>query len=510
MKTSQEDNLPFEKLFQFRDGSYVADEAYSNVLYQISEARPEVVKDGHSMGYEQAEMGMAELFSEVYCNEVVYCPERKSWYAYVRGVWKKDPSRTYVSDRMRTFVRLLTLYCVEIEDDELRKTFSGVCHKMEDIRSRKRMIEDAESETSMQVSAAEFDADPYLINGLNGTFDLRTGQLHEHTPSDFLTMQAQIEFSQNREKGYEIRCTRWEQFIDEVTEHDSEKADFLQRSLGYSLLGKAHEECMFILWGKTTRNGKSTLLNTIETMLGTYATTPAVSLICSNKSAQSGGAATPELAALKGVRFVTMAESNQYGRLDEEKIKQLTGGESITARALYESPITYTPQFTMWLSCNDLPRVHDKSIFASDRVKVIEFTKHFDAGERDENLKHKFEEPDSRTGIFNWLYEGYVHYTQQGLAMPECIRRTVRFYERDNDLVEQFLEQYCDKGSDSDSIKAKDLYDRYKIWCRSGGYYAMSANKFYNEMERHAQWYSGITSKHRYTYYVGIKFRENI
>lgn len=72
-----------------------------------------------------------------------------------------------------------------------------------------------------------------------------------------------------------------------------------------------------------------------------------------------------------------MAESNQYGRLDEETIKQLTGGEEISARNLYEAQMTYLPQFTMWLSCNDLPSVQDKSLFASDRVRVIEFNRHF-------------------------------------------------------------------------------------------------------------------------------------
>ena len=138
---------------------------------------------------------------------------------------------------------------------------------------------------------------------------------------------------------------------------------------------------MFILHGKTTRNGKSTLLNTIETMLGDYAKVAPVGMICRGDRQKDAEAASPTLAGLKGKRFVTMSESNEYGKLDEEKIKQFTGGEEISARALYQSAITFKPQFTLWLSCNDLPMVTDKSLFASERIKVIEFNRHFSPAE---------------------------------------------------------------------------------------------------------------------------------
>ena len=120
-----------------------------------------------------------------------------------------------------------------------------------------------------------------------------------------------------------------------------------------------------------------------------------------------------------------MSESNEYGKLDEEKIKQFTGGEEISARALYQSAITFKPQFTLWLSCNDLPMVTDKSLFASERIKVIEFNRHFSPAEQDTHLKDELTSQEAMSGIFMWLVRGYIKYKEYGLTMSEPLRSVV-------------------------------------------------------------------------------------
>ena len=294
---------------------------------------------------------------------------------------------------------------------------------------------------------------------------------------------------------------------------------FLQRSLGYSILGMSNEECMFILHGKTTRNGKSTLLNTIETMLGDYAKVAPVGMICRGDRQKDAEAASPTLAGLKGKRFVTMSESNEYGKLDEEKIKQFTGGEEISARALYQSAITYKPQFTLWLSCNDLPMVTDKSLFASERIKVIEFNRHFSPAEQDTHLKDELTSQEAMSGIFMWLVRGYIKYKEHGLAMSESLRSVVTKYERENDLVLQFLENRCvrvpedennpfgEKGKRT-NIKAKDLYQAFKMWAKSEGAYVLSARKFNSEMERHPEWFDRKSTSSGFVIYWGLKLKE--
>lgn len=492
------------ELFETRHGKVIMDSDLSNKMYIIKEHRPEHT-DSTSSGFEWSEMGMATLFGILYANEARYCPELKSWFTYHEGAWRQDEGAILVSEKIKDFVRLMIIYCGEIVDDDIRKSYMEFVNKLGDRRMRDRILKDATGE--LRISAVEFDSDPYLINCLNGTYDLRTFSFREHRWEDLLTMQTNFKHTVSRN----VKCERWEKFIDEITQGDTEKADFLQRALGYSMLGMSNEECMFILHGKTTRNGKSTLLNTIETMLGNYSKVAPVELICRDMRPKDAESASPTLAGLKGKRFVTMAESDEYEKLDEKKIKELTGGEEISARALYQSAITYKPQFTLWLSCNDLPVVTDKTLFTSERLKVIEFNKHFSPTEQDTHLKDELCEQSSMSGIFMWLVRGYIKYKENGLVMPEKLKTVVDTYEKENDLVLQFLESRCERISADEKnrvIKAKDLYQAFKIWAKSEGAYVISARKFNSEMDRHKDWFERKSTSSGFMIYWGLKLKD--
>lgn len=504
-----------EGLFTLKSGRMILDENLSDKMRLIKENRPES-KSETSTGFEWNEIGMAALFGILYQKEARYCPEHKTWYTYYNGAWRKDEGAILVSEKVKEFVRLMVLYCGEIPDDDIdeddlgdkkqestRSKYMKFVSKMGDRRMRDRILKDATGE--LRISPSDFDSNPYLINCKNGTYDLRDFTFREHKWDDFITMQTNFSHTVNRD----VKCLRWEKFIDEVTQGDKDKANFLQRALGYSIIGKNNEECMFILHGKTTRNGKSTLLNTIEYMLGDYAKVAPVGMICRGDRQKDAEAASPTLAGLKGKRFVTMAESNEYGKLDEEKIKQLTGGEEISARALYQAAFTYKPQFTLWLSCNDLPMVTDKSLFASDRIKVIEFNRHFSHDEQDTALKDELTSPSAMPGIFMWLIRGYIRYKKNGLKMSAPMKKVIKQYEKDNDIVLQFLESRCDKAADS-SIRAKDLYLSFKNWAKFEGAVILSARKFNSEMERHADWFDGKVVSNGYPTYKGLALKKII
>ena len=489
-----------DELFQLSNGRYITSEEISKKMFYIKSVHPELPYQETSTGYSWDEAGMADLFSECYQNDTRFCPEAKSWYTYDGGKWVKDVGSLLVSAKIKEFVRLMSLYCGEIVDEEKRKQYMTFVSKMGDRRFRDRLMKDAAD--SMRIEATEFDRFPYLINCKNGTYDLEKMEFREHDWQDFLTMQTNFDYSVQ-----DVRCERWEQFIKEVTQNDYDKADYLQRALGYSMIGTSKEECMFILHGKTTRNGKSTLLDAIQHLLGDYATVTPVELICKSDRQKNAEAPTSVLARLKGRRFVTMAESDTSGKLDEATIKQYTGGEDITAREMYQTAITFKPQFTMWLSCNDLPSVRDKSLFASDRVRVIEFNRHFTDAEQDKNLKDFFESQEAMKGIFTWLIAGYFKYKRFGLEMSEGMRSVVKQYEKDNDIVLQFLEEKCQKTTEG-YTRAKSLYDTYKIWCKSNGYYACSMKKFNAELTMHPEWYDNKGLNQGVTVYYGIGMKE--
>ena len=490
-----------DELFQLSNGRYITSEEISKKMYYIKEAHPELPYQEDSTGYSWDEAGMADLFSECYLNDTRFCPETKCWFTYDGGKWQKDVGALLVAAKIKEFVRLMALYCGEIADEDTRKKYMAFVAKMGDRRFRDRLMKDASD--SMRIEATEFDTHPYLINCRNGTYDLQTMTFREHRWQDFLTMQTSFEYSVQ-----EVRCDRWERFIREVTQSDYDKADYLQRALGYSMVGMSNEECMFILHGKTTRNGKSTMLDAIQHMLGDYSSVAPVELICKSDRSKNAEAPTSVLAKLKGKRFVTMSESESAGKLDESTIKQYTGGEDITARELYQTAVTFKPQFTLWLSCNDLPSVRDKSLFASDRVRVIEFNRHFTDSEQDKGLKSFFESAEAMKGIFTWLINGYAKYLRFGLSMPDNMRNVIKQYERDNDLIQQFLEEKCERVAEG-YTKGKSLYDSYKIWCKSNGYYVCSLKKFNAEVTAHPAWYAekGVISG--LTVYHGLGFKPN-
>lgn len=492
-----------EELFKLSNGRWITDARLSHIMSQIAEIQPERAYQDDSTGYSWDEAGMADLFSELYHQDTRYCPEAKSWYTYESGVWKKDVGGLLISSKIKEFVRLLSLYCGEISDEETRQEYMKFVAKMGDRRFRDRMLKDAAD--SMRIEASTFDQNPYLLNCKNGTFNLQNLEFSPHRWEDFLTFQTNFDCSVD---WMDHRCDRWERFIREVTENDYDKADYLQRALGYSMVGMANEECMFILHGKTTRNGKSTLLAALEHLLGDYASVAPVELICkAGAGSRNPESANPVLAKLKGKRLVTMAESESGGKMDASIIKQYTGGEKITARELYQSAITYIPQFTLWLSCNDLPAVRDKSLFASDRLRIVEFNRHFTEAERDTTLKTYFESQEAMAGIFTWLVIGYRNYRKHGLKRSEAMDRVVHQYEKDNDAIWQFLDACCVKDDDS-KTRLKSLYERYKLWAKSENYYIMSMKKFNQELERHPEWYDRIYTVQGYKCASGIKLKE--
>jgi putative DNA primase/helicase len=436
------------------------------------------------------DIATSELIGDCFKNKFRYCPELGDWFVYNGVRWVRDTAGMLVEDDVKTFVSISYLYSLELPDgsDEDKKAYRKYVIYLSTRSARDKIIRDTKSEVMIKMST--FDADPYIMNCKNGTVNLRTGELHKHVFSDYLTMVTDCEYNTNPE----IDGTRWNDFIKEITCDDQSVATYLQQALGYSLLGTIQEECMFIAHGKTTRNGKGTLLNTIYKILGDYSKAMPVDFICTTKN--GGGfydRPNPMLASLRGVRFITLSESDSAGKLDEASIKNYTGGDPVATRNLYERSFDFIPQFKMWLSCNSMPVVHDKSIFSGRRVKVIEFNRHFNEVDCDRELKTKFLKDNMRSYIFKWLLDGCKEYLASGLKTPEVIAAAVAEYEKDNDRVRMFYEEmceYCDQSTDR-----VVLYTAYKKWCTENGMGIRSSNSFYKEFDRFAVRYKTHTSR---------------
>ena len=320
------------------------------------------------------DIGLGNLFADCFSDCVRFCVDNQKWYIYNEGIWTVDKGDVKIHGLMQKLLLLLGYYITEIKDDldeETYKTYKAYIHKCSSDNNIKRAI--SATRTNLPIEITQFDADPYLLNCTNGVYDLRRQTFRFARPEDYFTLSTAYPYPSPLFTEW---CDRWYSFIDEITEGDKEKAAFLQRALGYSLLGINKEECMFVAYGQT-RCGKGTLFNSIAKVLGSgaggYGGTISPTLICESKYKEKDyNAAEPMLADTVGVRYLTMSETKSDARLDETSIKSLTGRDPRKTRQLHCLPFIFTPQFTIWLMTNFLPKVNDDSVFKSDRRWVVE------------------------------------------------------------------------------------------------------------------------------------------
>jgi putative DNA primase/helicase len=325
------------------------------------------------------------------------------------------------------------------------------------------------------VSVSMFDRDRLLLNCQNGTLDLRTFGLRPHSSTDLITKMARVKFD------HKARCLRWEQFIIEVMLGDKDTAVYLQKAMGYSLTGLTEYEVFFILYGATSRNGKTTLTETVAHILGDYAMTIQPQTL--SRRSSDGGAASPDLARLKGARLVNMPEPEKGLELNSALVKQLTGGDTYTGRHLREDPFEFTPEFNLFINTNHLPRASDDTVFASGRVKIIPFERHFRIDEQDTGLKQFFRRIENKSGILNWLIMGYRLMLEVGFDAPERVTAAVAEYREEADVIGGFLNEYTVE-SENGRIATTDLYAYYVEWAKANGYKPLSNRSFTMDMHR--------------------------
>ena len=465
------------------------------------------LKPHHHLDFLWNDIGLGNLFAECFSGTHRFCVDNQKWYIYNRGIWKVDKGDIQAQGNMQRLLQLMHLYCSEVEKDEdpdIIKNYKTYISKSSSDTILRRALN--ASKNSLVINLTDFDADPYMLNCTNGVYDMKEQKFRFARPEDYFTLSVSCDYP----TGINVRkCDRWYTFVDEIMEGDKEKAAFLQRALGYSLLGVNREECMFLAYGRT-RSGKGTLFNTIAKVLGMgtengYGGSVNSSLVCESKfKDRDYNAPEPMLADTVGLRYITLSETKKGALLDVNAIKSLTGRDPRKTRQLHCPAFTFTPQFTMWLSTNFLPKVNDDSLFKSDRLWVIEFNKHFEEDDRDYSLKEIFENHDNQAVILKWLLDGYAMYKEQGLNPPECVREATARYARINDRILCFKED-CLEDAPGERVSNGLLYSKYKEWCddEEREYTPLGSTTFYTELERFYE--RGRTTSFRY--FSGVKLK---
>lgn len=424
--------------------------------------------------YGREEIGMGNAFADYFKPIARYNSERGIWYVYDGTVWQPDMENLKVAELAKLLADKLYLFALTITEEDSRKRFIERVKKLQLRKHRETMIKDAKS--VFPLSMKSFDRDIYLFNCKNGTLDLRTMEFRNHSPEDYLTKVSPVIYDP------EAECPRWRTFIDEIMQGDKARSDYMQKAIGYALTGDTKMECLFILYGPTSRNGKGTTMESILRIMGEYGKNADPTMLQAKFNAQSGGP-SEEIARLAGARFVNISEPEKKITLDAALTKRLTGNDTITARYLHENSFEFRPNFKIFINTNHRPNITDLTLFESGRIKIIPFDRHFEENEQDRGLKQFFAEPENMSGILNWMLEGYRMYRSQGLSMPDSVKQATMDYQMFSDKMGQFFDENIQEKPGSELRRAA-IYTRYKEWCQENGYRAEAAKNLNTEIEK--------------------------
>lgn len=317
----------------------------------------------------------------------------------------------------------------------------------------------AEAQPYLIARPSEFDASPWLLNVANGVVDLRTTELSPHDPKLMLTKMVNVEYTDRTSSA------RWDHFLRTIFHNDEELMYYVQRAVGYTLTGLTDEHCLFFCYGNGA-NGKSTFMKALSIVAGDYGTTSSVEALLDHR--QDGEGATPMIAGLVGKRFAMASEMPEGRKLNESRVKDITGGDAITARTLYGKPFVFTPSHTLWITGNHKPRITGLDLGIWRRLRILPFTATIPEAQRRDprDIEAMFyEEADA---ILQWCILGAYLWYKNGLGTCAAVERATMEYRGEEDIVARFLQQRCFMNPTAQISKGR-LYDLWKEWAEDEG-----------------------------------------
>jgi putative DNA primase/helicase len=448
-------------------------------------------------------LGESVIYNSMHRGKHIYNTISARWMTYIGPHWDVDHTNRALSDVENVavqFLRLLTATQDELDKTEGDKEQAGkrkalqnqkksIIARLDRLRSsygRLDVLKCAISNADpLTVQPEELDQHPMLFPCVNGVIDLRTGILRPGRPEDYLTMCSPVEW-----KGIDEPCPAFDNYLLTSLGGNKEVFEFVLRAIGYSITGLRTDRVFFVLYGLHGQNGKGLLMEIVNYILGALSGPIQTEMLMSQKFTKSADGPTPAVMALKGRRHAWASEPEQNQPFADGKLKLYSGGDPLTGRAPNDKDqTTFLPTHTLWLLANVLPHAPAWDDAFWERIKVIDFPLSFvvrkpqldeDGNEipvvlekhqrhADKNLMTKLEAEAS--GILARFVRGCIDYQDQGLNPPQKVIDDSLKYRRNEDDIQDFLEQCChvDKGSPDCKSPVSILYKRYKTWWEEVG-----------------------------------------
>jgi putative DNA primase/helicase len=280
-------------------------------------------------------------------------------------------------------------------------------------------------------------------------------QFVKHDPNHLQTKQANVNYDPT------ATCPKWEQFVSDVMGGNQEMIAYLRRCCGYTLTGDTGEQCFFVLWGPGG-TGKSTFLNVMRGILGTYCATadPEMFMVKRGDSGQPF-----DMAGLEGVRMLMAIETEEGKKIATAKLKRMTGQDPIKACYKFREPYEFMPVWKLWLATNDAPQTRADDDAFWERAKPIPFTVKFRG--TDKQIKDYAEVlvREEGSGILNWMLKGLEQYQQGGLQHPKTVKDAANEWRDRDDWLARFLEEHTEPTTDKQQmVKKSDLFPVFTRW----------------------------------------------
>ncbi len=442
--------------------------------------------------------GNAERLIALSGDDLKYCHALKKWLVWDGRRWAVDDTAQARRLAKRAILEFLE-QAVDARDEPAEK-FAKISL---DVRRITSLLSMAECEIFTEPD--QLDTDPYLLNFLNGSVDLRIGQIRPHCRTDFITKLVHHDFHPD------AKCPRWQVFLDQVMgggpdadegqlERSLRLMDYLQRALGYSLTGCTVEKAVFMVFGEGD-NGKSTMLTVFRQLIDEYSTLLQVDTLMVRQESNNTQA---DLADLRGARFVQTSETEEGQRLAQGKLKRITQGMGkIKAVRKYENPIEFAETHKLWMDTNRKPTIRDTDDKATfNRLHPIPFIVTIPKDQIDRDLPAKLH--GEAEGILAWAVQGAIRWHTSGLHRPPEVQAANDEWRAEMDQIGRFLEERC-MIADGVRTFGASLYGEYKRWAEAGGEHPISANAFGIRVA--ARFEKKRTD--RGTVYLGVGIRED-
>lgn len=445
--------------------------------------------------YDRTDLGNAQRFADQNKDKLKVISGTNQWIKWNGCKWESTPEATVYQAAIKS------IKAIESEGSnfpidqvmELRRW----CKESQSHARLRAMVSLASKLEQMNVRQSDFDNHVTGINTPAGFVSIHKGEAKMCSGRPLVAKVTNADFNAGKD------CPRFQRFLQEVFEQDQELISWMQRALGYSILGNTDEQCLFIAYGQGA-NGKSTLFEVIREILGDYAKVTDFELFLNNH--KSDVRLLEAVGELAGIRFALASEVDSNKRFSDSVIKRLTGGDTLRGTKLRQSSFEFKPQFKLWFLANHLPFAKDGSHGFWRRIKVVPFNRKFTLEERDPSLINKLLE--ERDGILSWLIEGAASWSRQrmisggtGLDTCDAVDNATTAYRDDNDFISLFISERI-LEAEGQSIRARELYDAYQLWSdRTGEPIALSENLFSRRMEerglkktrsKDGQYYRGI------------------